>query len=238
MFAVKRRLMSESKIERKLVLRTIMVAAPLIIAGLLILVFNPYFFTIPITFCLVVFSFISTCFIISGVKDSANIKNLHNHTDEKYIADLNIQKETLNIMAGSNLRILLLICQIFLYITIFVKIDVLKDFLIVALEVINLMLFALAVGVNLGIINNIKVPYEKLKDFENIHDLDDSEKECFKRSVKKVIEKKNYISRADVAYIAKEIFKYKNARLQEERRKQNKMTEKQKAQQEYKDYLN
>jgi hypothetical protein len=162
---------------------------------------------------------------------------LHNHTDEKYIADLNIQKETLNIMAGSNLRILLLVCQIFLYITIFVKIDVLKDFLIVALEVINLMLFALAVGVNLGIINNIKVPYEKLKDFENIHDLDDSEKECFKRSVKKLL-KKNYISRADVAYIAKEIFKYKNARLQEERRKQNKMTEKQKAQQEYKDYLN
>lgn len=238
MLAVKRRLMSESKIERKLVLRTIIVAAPLVMAGLLILILNPHFFTMPITFCLVVFSFISTYFIISGVKDSANIKNLHNHTDEKYIADLNIQKDALNIMDDRSLRLLLVLCQIFLLITIFVKLDDLKDFLIVVFEVINLMLFALAFGVNTGVMNNIKVPYEKLKNFENIHDLDDSEKECFKRSVKNVIEKKNYISRADVAYIAKEIFKYKNSRLQQERSEQNKITEKQKVQQEYKDYLN
>jgi len=55
MFAVKRRLMSESKIERKLVLKAIIMAVPLIMAGLLILILNPHFFTMPITFCLMVF---------------------------------------------------------------------------------------------------------------------------------------------------------------------------------------
>jgi hypothetical protein len=170
--------------------------------------------------------------ILYTTSDYNNIANIHNKTIEYYISDINITKT--NPLLKYDFKNLLLAFEVFYTIFAVMTFEKFGIMWIYYLLVLNYSLWALFLVFDGEELAVQKVSPNVLKSFDNLDDVNDEEKACFKRSCQAIIEKNSFINKSEVFYIASKLMEYRDKRLQDEICEYEKDLNKE----EYKEFMN